>query len=203
MSLFSEDEIAQIRNVLKEYIKQNGKIKDSYYIIKDIDDKTDFERFKYTKLENVVKQYIRYENGIDNSNIKDFILDIESLEYGNEGAFTKTNTVVSAITLIGMFLIAIATDSLFLLIAGGFGILWAYLSRYIGLKKGIYTGYVWGYFLGLIGFIVMCVLKGDDVEIQKENTGNKYDDLEKLMKLKEQGAITEEEFIKEKNRILK
>ena len=112
-----------------------------------------------------------------------------------------TNTI--AITLIGMFLIAIATDSLFLLIAGGFGILWAYLSRYIGLKKGIYTGYVWGYFLGLIGFIVMCVLKGDDVEIQKENTGNKYDDLEKLMKLKEQGAITEEEFIKEKNRILK
>ena len=203
MSLFSEDEIAQIRNVLKEDIKQNGKIKDSYYIIKDIDDKTDFERFKYTKLENVVKQYIQYENGIDNSNIKDFILDIEALEYGNEGVFTKTNTVVSAITLIGMFLIAIATDSLFLLIAGGFGILWAYLSRYIGLKKGIYTGYVWGYFLGLIGFIVMCVLKGDDVEIQKENTGNKYDDLEKLMKLKEQGAITEEEFIKEKNRILK
>ena len=205
MALFNDEEIKQINKVLKNNIKENGKIKESYNLIREIDENTDFERFKYDSIEKIIDYHIRYDGYIDNSNLKEVILDIEELEDRNTGVFTKANVIVSIVTALILFFSAMATDMIFYLIAMVYGLLWAYLSRYVGLKKGIQTGYIWGYFLGLIGFIVICVLKGEETNTEKQkeySSSNKYEDLERLLKLKESGAITEKEFEKEKAKIL-
>lgn len=204
MALFNDEEIKKINKVLKDSIKENGKIEESYYLIRELDENTDFERFKYDSIEKIIDYHIRYDGYIDNSNLKDVILDIEDLEERNIGVFTKANVIVSIITALILFFSAIATNMAFYLILMVYGLLWAYLSRYVGLKKGIQTGYIWGYCLGLIGFIVICVLRGEETntEKQRQYSNNKYEDLEKLLKLKESGAITEKEFEKEKAKIL-
>lgn len=203
MTIFSEEELEQIKKVLVRNIKKNGKITENNFIIEQIDESTDFERYKYKNIDSIIGYYIKYDGFIDNSNLGNVMLDMEELENKNTGVFTKTNVIVSIITAVILLFTAIATDSVYSLILMVYGLLWAYLSRYIGIKKGIYTGYVWGYFLGLIGFIVVCVLKGEETEIQKENNSNKYEDLERLQKLKESGTITEVEFEIEKAKLLK
>lgn len=203
MTIFSEEELEQIKKVLVRNIKKNGKITENNFIIEQIDESTDFERYKYKNIDSIIGYYIKYDGFIDNSNLGNVMLDMEELENKNIGVFTKTNVIVSIITAVILLFTAIATDSVYSLILMVYGLLWAYLSRYIGIKKGIYTGYVWGYFLGLIGFIVVCVLKGEETEIQKENNSNKYEDLERLQKLKESGTITEVEFEIEKAKLLK
>lgn len=205
MALFNDEEIKQINKVLKNNIKENGKIEESYYLIREIDENTDFERFKYDSIEKIIDYHIRYDGYVDNSNLKEVILDIEELEDRNIGVFTKANVIVSIITALILFLCAMETDMIFYLIVMVYGLFWAYLSRYVGLKKEIQTGYVWGYFLGLIGFIVICVLKGEETNTEKQkeySNNNKYDDLEKLQKLKDNGTITEGEFEIEKEKIL-
>lgn len=203
MTIFSDEELEQIKKVLIRNIKKNGKITENNFIIEQIDESTDFERYKYKNIDSIIGYYIKYDGFIDNSNLGNVMLDMEELENKNTGVFTKTNVIVSIITAVILLFTCIATDSVYSLILMVYGLLWAYLSRYIGIKKGIYTGYVWGYFLGLIGFIVVCVLKGEETEIQKENNSNKYEDLERLQKLKESGTITEVEFEIEKAKLLK
>lgn len=63
-------------------------------------------------------------------------------------------------------------------------------------KKG---SFFYGLVLGIIGIIIAVCIKN------KKDTykGNKYEDLERLNKLKENGAITKEEFEIEKAKILK
>lgn len=63
-------------------------------------------------------------------------------------------------------------------------------------KKG---AFFYGLVLGIIAVIIAVIIKN------KKDTykGNKYEDLERLNKLKENGAITEEEFEVEKAKILK
>ena len=62
-------------------------------------------------------------------------------------------------------------------------------------------------FLGWAGTLVWAFIDtGDSITInntQKQNNSNKYDDLEKLQRLKESGAITDIEFEVEKSKILK
>lgn len=85
-----------------------------------------------------------------------------------------------------------------------FGLVWAYLARYVGIKKNIYSGYVWGYFLGIIGFIVMCVLPKEKKENNNIITQNfsASDEIEKYKKLLDNGAITQEEYDKKKKELL-
>lgn len=203
MLLFDEEEIIQINRVLNKYIKENRKITEDNNIIDYLDECTDFERDKYKSIEKIISYYIKNEGFIDNSNLKNVMLDIEDLKRNDTGVFTKTNIIVSIITVLILLYASITIDSVYFLIVMVYGLLWAYLSRYIGIKKGIYTGYVWGYFLGIIGFIVVCVLKSEDTEPQKESNSNKYEDLERLQKLKESGTITESEFKIEKAKLLR
>ena len=202
MSLFSSEELEEIKNVLQSYLKENKQIIECTDFINLLDDSTDFERSKYKEIENILCYYIKAEGKVDKSNFKDIMLDIEELESKGQGVFTKTNIIVSIVTIIAVLLFSIMSDSILLLIAIGFGLIWAYLSRYIGLKKGIDTGYIWGYCLGIIGFIVVCVLQGENT-IEKTSNSSKYEDLEKLQKLKESGAITDVEFEIEKQKLLR
>lgn len=134
--------------------------------------------------------------------------------------FTKTNLIISAVTII-LFMIKffellyldinynkggiyvwgdIALGVLIFLI---YAILFAYLSKLVGIKKGIESGYIWGLCLGVIGFIVVCALReeptGDSSNITRNN---KYDEIEKLQNLKIKGILTDEEFEKEKQKLL-
>lgn len=136
----------------------------------------------------------------------------------NSKVFTKTNLILSAITIIVFLLkffeclmIANSLPSIYtyddmavgILIFLIYTMLFAYLSRLVGVRKGIENGYIWGLFLGILGFIVVCALQGNQNLIKKDNTTYKYEDLERLQKLKDSGTITNEEFETEKRKILK
>ena len=84
----------------------------------------------------------------------------------------------------------------YLLIASFF---WGVVCSAIGRRNKIKGCFLWGFLLRFIGFIVvlvMCLTNGRENE-------NKYEQLEKLSKLKNSGAISEEEFETEKRKILK
>lgn len=137
----------------------------------------------------------------------------------NNKVFTKTNLILSSITII-LFLIKffellyldmnynfygnyvwgnIALGILIFLI---YTIIFAYLSRLIGIKKGIENGYIWGLCLGIVGFIVICALKENTVANLVDADNSKYDKLEKLQNLKNKGILTNEEFEFEKQKLL-
>lgn len=139
---------------------------------------------------------------------------------GDDKVVTKTNLLISVITVVAFllkFFEMLYLDkyhnyrgyyvwgdiALVILIIMIYTIGWAYLSRFVGLKKGISNGYAWGYCLGILGFIVVCALKGEDIDKTKLNTSNKYDEIEKLQQLKSSGALTNEEFNIEKQKLLK
>ena len=135
----------------------------------------------------------------------------------NNKVFTKTNIIVTIIT-IAVFLFKFIELIIMAENAGSYTtyddiafaflmfmiytIIWAYLTRVVGINKGIENGYAWGYCLGIIGFIVVCVLQGENTKEQTSNS-SKYEDLEKLQKLKESGAITDVEFEIEKQKLLR
>ena len=131
----------------------------------------------------------------------------------NENAlFTNTNLIVSTASIVLACILMIEKDitiALIIIFYIIYSIVFAYICRYIGLKKNIASGYVWGFLLGFIGLIVVGVLPNQNKEQQEfKNTAdtissNKYDDLERLQKLKESGVLTEEEFNAEKQKLLK
>lgn len=205
MEMFEEDDLKKIKEILKKYIKDKKQVTENKEIMEVLNDTTDFETAQYKGILNTIDYYIRYEGYIDNSNLNDFIQDLAELEEKGNRVFTKANVIVSVVTIAILLLGWLSTESVYFLIVMIYGLVWAYLSRFIGLKKGIDSGYVWGYFLGIIGFIVVCVLPNENEDDKNENitSGNKYDDLEKLQKLRESGAITDKEFEVEKAKLLK
>lgn len=80
-----------------------------------------------------------------------------------------------------------------------------FLCEYLGNLKGQKGCFLYGLLLGFIGVIIVLCLrdKSGEIENNKDNTSNKYEDLEKLQKLKESGTITEKEFEMEKQKLLK
>ena len=58
-------------------------------------------------------------------------------------------------------------------------------------------GFWWGFWLGIIGIIIVAVRPNEG---KNTNTAQSilspYDELEKLAKLKEQGILTEDEYLK-------
>ena len=136
----------------------------------------------------------------------------------NKKIFTKTNTTITIITII-LFAIKFIemvvlyedsypaihiynTISLILVISLIYIILFAYICRYVGLNKDVTTGYAWGYCLGIIGLIILCGLDNKKKENVENNINTKYDDIDRLQKLKDNGAIDEKEFEIEKQKIL-
>ena len=204
MKIFSDEEIIQIKKVLIEYIKENKEISDIEDFIEVLKQYTDFYNEQYIAIKKELKDYMFYEDNIikGKKSINSIILSLGELEENNN-VFTKANIIASILSAVGLFFTSIATNSIFFLIIIVYGLLWAYLSRYIGLKKGIDSGYVWGYCLGIIGFIVVCVLPSNNQEQQKSIVNNRYEDLEKLQRLKEAGILTDEEFKVEKQKLLR
>ena len=91
---------------------------------------------------------------------------------------------------------------------------WGMVCKAIGNSKGI-NGFWWGFFLGLIGVIVVACMQpktntssstvyvDESYEPQQpQNKMDKYEALEKLAKLKQQNVLTKEEFEAEKRKIL-
>ena len=73
----------------------------------------------------------------------------------------------------------------------------------IGDSKGIYCGFVLGWFLGIIGLAIVAALPNKkNITTNTNIEADKYDKLEKLQKLKNSGAVTEEEYEIEKAKIL-
>ena len=81
-----------------------------------------------------------------------------------------------------------------------FGIIWGLVTQSIGKSRGHQNCFWWGFFLGLIGLIVVVCL---NPKINNQNNlFDNIDALDKLQRLKENGAITEEEFEENKKILL-
>ncbi len=208
MVKFEEFEIELITNELKEYLKQNKQITETTNVMAILRERTDFFKEQYTIIEETIHNYLTYEETIKNeTDIKNIINELENIEEKQKGVFTKANVIVSIISTVIVLIGSGNVDEtigfvmIFYIV---YGLIFAYISKYIGLKKGIESGYIWGYFLGLIGLFVVCALPSENKEeINVVSNNNKYEDLEKLQKLKENGIITQSEFEVEKAKILK
>lgn len=77
-----------------------------------------------------------------------------------------------------------------------------FLCEYLGKQKGQKGCFWYGFLLGIIGLIIVACLKDKSGEISN-NTSNKYEELSKLQKLKESGAITDVEYEIEKQKLLR
>ncbi len=116
----------------------------------------------------------------------------------------KALIVITGIILLMLFFNGDSID-LYWFIILIFALIFGYITKKVGIKKEIYTGFIWGYFLGFIGLIIVCILPTEVKENKKENENinNKYENLERLQKLKESGAITDVEFEIEKQKLLR
>lgn len=131
----------------------------------------------------------------------------ENNNNNNNVVFTNLNAIVSSLSIfIAIFgdFIVFQLDFLIFTVAMIYSLIWAYLSRYIGLKKNIYSGYVWGYFLGIIGFIVICALPGEREIVNNVNNQSlpNIEEIKKYKELLDMGAITEEEYNDKKKKLL-
>ena len=109
---------------------------------------------------------------------------------------TVLDVIIAICLVVGLF------SSAWLLLWSIYTLVFAIVSKKIGESKGLDYGFLVGWFLGIIGLIIICVLPNENTNNVVRNS-NKYEDLEKLHKLKEQGVITEKEFENEKNKLLK
>ncbi len=78
------------------------------------------------------------------------------------------------------------------------GCVWGIATHCIGKSKGQNNCFWWGFFLGLIGLIVVICLNNTQTRTNTDNV----EALDKLQKLKENGVITEQEFQEKKKNLL-
>lgn len=85
------------------------------------------------------------------------------------------------------------------------GLIFGFITRAIADSKGYDGGFWWGFFLGLIGLIVVAVRPAmTKVESDISNTAASYTQaLERLASMRDQGILTEDEFKEKKQEILK
>lgn len=84
------------------------------------------------------------------------------------------------------------------------GLIFGFITRAIADSKGYDGGFWWGFFLGLLGLIVVAVRPTmTKVESDQGNTAASYTQaLERLAAMRDQGILTEEEFKEKKQEIL-
>lgn len=85
-----------------------------------------------------------------------------------------------------------------LLVLGVQGCTFGIATHYIGKSRGHQNCFWWGLFLGVIGLIVVLCLNDNTTS----SNSNNVETLDKLHKLKESGAISENEFEESKKKIL-
>lgn len=84
------------------------------------------------------------------------------------------------------------------------GFIFGIATNVIGDKKGYDTCFLWGFFLGIIGLIIILLRPNKDTSNNNENLiTSEADELAKFKKLLDEGAITEEEYQAKKKQILK
>ena len=113
---------------------------------------------------------------------------------------TKNKYSVVEIILDGVTAIAIVVglvENLYILIWAVLTLVFGWVCKKIGQSKGIDYGFLIGWFLGILGLLIMVVLPSNGQNISK------YEELAKLQKLKENGTITDVEFEVEKIKLLK
>ena len=76
------------------------------------------------------------------------------------------------------------------------GVICGFVCIYIASSRGMEGGFLWGFFLGIIGIAIVALKPNDQIQKVSSSitTGNDIDNLIKLSQLKEQGIISEEEF---------
>ena len=72
------------------------------------------------------------------------------------------------------------------------------ISKAISKSRGMEGGFWWGFFLGLIGIIVVAVRPKDNKTATGQVASSPYEDLERITKLKEQGLLSDDEYNKMK-----
>lgn len=84
------------------------------------------------------------------------------------------------------------------------GLIFGFITRAIADSKGYDGGFWWGFFLGILGLIVVAVRPTmTKVESDQGNTAASYTQaLERLAAMRDQGILTEEEFKEKKQEIL-
>ena len=118
--------------------------------------------------------------------------EIMNKKHKYSGIETFLDIIIALCMVIGIF------SSIFLLIWSIYTLVFACISKRIGQEKNIEYGYILGFCLGIFGLLIIAVLPDE-----KNINNNKYDNLEKLHTLKERGIISDDEFIIEKQKILK
>ncbi len=119
----------------------------------------------------------------------------------NNSAGEVILSIVSAVWITLAFFEAILGGNIIIFIWGVFTLIFSLVSKKIGESKNIAYGFYLGWFLGIIGLLIVMILPNEN--IKNIYNHNKYEDLGKLQKLKEIGAISEIEFEKEKQKLLK
>ena len=73
------------------------------------------------------------------------------------------------------------------------------ISWSISKGRGMKGGFWWGFFLNIIGIIVVAVRPNDNkVGSAQKRAFSSYEDLERLARLREQGVLTEDEYLRMK-----
>lgn len=85
------------------------------------------------------------------------------------------------------------------------GVLFGFITDAISESKGYYNGFWWGFFLGLLGLIVVAVRPNQRKPMQDKSVkaANYTQALERLASMRDQGILTEAEFNEKKHEILK
>ncbi len=86
------------------------------------------------------------------------------------------------------------------------GLIWGFVAHFIDKSKGYEKGFFWGFFLGLIGLIVVCarpaIKPKDDALKDSQIRNNNIEAFQKLANLRDSGIITEEEYKAKKKQLL-